>query len=109
MNPAECSEQHSSSGFCPPSLPSAGETWSLAFFWTLLILEKVALMMNPEHGFLGHTVTSLALTGYVTLDEPLGPFGSQFLTVDHADAETPSGMEVFVSRLSGFPAHKGRV
>lgn len=59
--------------------------------------------------FLGHTVTSLALTGYVTLDEPLGPFGSQFLTVDDADAETPSGMEVFVSRLSGFPAHKGRV
>lgn len=85
------------------------QTWSLAFFWTLLILEKAALMMNPEHGFLGHRVMSLALAGYVTLDEPLGPFGSQFLTVHDNNAETPSGMELLISSLSSFPAHKGSV
>lgn len=74
----------------------------------LLILEKVALTMNPKHGFLGHRVMSLALAGYVTLDEPLGPFESQFLTVHGNNAEIPCRNGV-VNKQSSLLAQEGSV
>lgn len=101
-------EQESSSGFC---LPVTAQCWGNlvpAFFWMLLVLEKVTLMMNPEHGFLGHRVMSLALAGYVTLDEPLGSSESQFLTVHGNNADIPCRNGI-VNKQSSLLAHKGSV
>lgn len=65
-------------------------------------------MMNPEHGFLGHRVMSLALAGYVTLDEPPGLFESQFLTV-HGITEGIPCRNGVVNKQSSLLAHTGSV
>lgn len=53
----------------------------------LLLQGKSGFNDESRTEILGHRVMSLALTGYVTLDEPLGRLQSQLLTVHDDNTE----------------------
>lgn len=63
------------------SLHSTGKNPGSLHFRDAIDSGKSGFNDESRTQILGHRVMSLALTGYVTLDEPLGPFQSQFLTV----------------------------
>lgn len=73
------------------------------------MLEKSGFNDESSTQILGHRVMSLALTDYVTLDEPLGPFQSRFLTVHKDNTDSFVGIEIINSKcslVSSFCAHK---